>query len=202
MTHPVQAAAAVTGQPMSRVDGRQKVTGAARYAADNPITDLLYAAMVCSTVARGAVQRIEGAAAVKDDNVVAVIDDFHGVNLPFDPVEVAFFGQPIAVVVAKTLEGAMHGASRVSVRYDGTAQITDIDSPAAKPQPGQRQTDYTRGDPDGALAKAAVVSDLRYSIVRYNHNPMELPSTIAAWEGDELTVWDKAQGINNAQTAY
>jgi xanthine dehydrogenase YagR molybdenum-binding subunit len=202
MTHPVQAAAAVTGQPMSRVDGRQKVTGAARYAADNPITDVLYAALVCSTVARGAVQRIDGSAAVKDDDVVAVIDDFHGVSLPFDPVQVAFFGQPIAVVVAKTLEAAVHGASRVSVRYDGTAQITDIDSPAAKPQPGQRQTDYTRGDPDGALAKAAVVSDLRYSIVRYNHNPMELPSTIAAWQGDELTVWDKAQGINNAQTAY
>jgi xanthine dehydrogenase YagR molybdenum-binding subunit len=202
MTHPVQAAAAVTGQPMSRVDGRQKVTGAARYAADNPITDVLYAALVCSTVARGAVQRIEGSAAVEDDDVVAVIDDFHGVNLPFDPVQVAFFGQPIAVVVAKTLEAAVHGSSRVSVRYDGFAQITDIDSPAAKPQPGQRQTDYARGDPDGALAKAAVVSDLRYSIVRYNHNPMELPSTIAAWEGDELTVWDKAQGINNAQTAY
>jgi xanthine dehydrogenase YagR molybdenum-binding subunit len=202
MTHPVQAAAAVTGQPMSRVDGREKVTGAARYAADNPITDVLYAALVCSTVARGAVQRIDGSAAVKDDDVVAVIDDFHGVSLPFDPVQVAFFGQPVAVVVAKTLEAAVHGASRVSARYDGTAQITDIDSPAAKPQPGQRQTDYTRGDPDGALAKAAVVSDLRYSIVRYNHNPMELPSTIAAWQGDELTVWDKAQGINNAQTAY
>ncbi len=202
MTHPVQAAAAVTGQPMSRVDGRQKVTGAARYAADNPTTDVLYAALVCSTVARGTVQRIDGSAAVKDDDVVAVVDDFHGVNLPFDPVEVAFFGQPIAVVVAKTLEAAMHGASRVSVRYDGTAQVTDIDSPAAKPQPGRRQTDYTRGDPDGALAKAAVVSDLRYSIVRYNHNPMELPSTIAAWQGDALTVWDKAQGINNAQTAY
>jgi xanthine dehydrogenase YagR molybdenum-binding subunit len=202
MTYPVKTAAAVTGQPVSRVDGRQKVTGAARYAADNPITDVLYAALVCSTIARGKVQRIEASAALEDHDVVAVIDSFRGVNLPFDPGNVAFFGQPVAVIVATTLEAATHGASQVTVRYDGAAQVTDIDSPGANPQPGQRQTDYSRGDPDGALARAAVVSDLRYSIIRYNHNPMELPSSIASWDGDQLTVWDKAQGINSAQAAY
>ena len=47
-----------------------------------------------------------------------------------------------------------------------------------------------------------MVSDLRYSIARYNHNPIELPSTVASWDGDRLTVWDKAQGINAAQAAY
>ena len=202
MTHPVQAAAAVTGQPVARVDGRQKVTGAARYAADNPLIGVLYAALVCSTVARGMVVRVNGSAAVKDRDVVRVIDSFPGVTLPFDPGKVAFFGQPVAVVVANTLEAATHGASLVTVHYDTTTQVTDIDSPGAKPQPGQRQTDYTRGDPDGALGRADVVSDLRYSIVRYNHNPMELPSTVASWDGDRLTVWDKAQGINAAQATY
>jgi xanthine dehydrogenase YagR molybdenum-binding subunit len=202
MTHPVQAAAAVTGQPVARVDGRQKVTGAARYAADNPVADVLYAALVCSTVARGTVELVDGSAAVKDQDVLRVIDSFGGVTLPFDPGEVAFFGQPVAVVVAKTLEAATHGASQVTVRYNVAAQVSDIDSPQAKPQPGQRQTDYTRGDPDAALHKADVVSDIQYSIVRYNHNSMELPSTIARWEGDRLTVWDKAQGINAAQAVY
>lgn len=114
MTHPVQAAAAVTGQPVARVDGRQKVTGAARYAADNPVADVLYAALVCSTVARGNVELVDGSAAVKDQDVVRVIDSFGGVALPFDPGEVAFFGQPVAVVVAKTLEAATHGASQVT----------------------------------------------------------------------------------------
>jgi xanthine dehydrogenase YagR molybdenum-binding subunit len=52
------------------------------------------------------------------------------------------------------------------------------------------------------MHEADVVSDLRYSIVRYNHNPMELPSTVVSWDGDRLTVWDKAQGINAAQAAY
>ena len=202
MTHPIEAAAAVTGQPITRVDGRLKVTGAARYAADNPITGVLYAALVCSTVARGTVERIDGSAALKDEDVVRVIDSFRGVTLPFDPGKVAFFGQPLAVVVAKTLEAATHGASLVTVRYDAAAQITDIESSSANPQPGQRQTDYTRGDPDGALGRADVASDLRYSTIRYNHNPMELPSTIASWDGDRLTVWDKAQGINSAQAAY
>jgi len=202
MTHPVQAAAAVTGQPIARVDGRQKVTGAARYAADNPVHDVLYAALVCSAVARGTVESIDSSAAVKDHDVVRVIDGFGGLTLPFDPGKVAFFGQPVAVVVANTLEAAAHGASVVKVRYNTSAQVSDIDSPQATPQPGQRQKDYTRGDPDGALRSADVVSDRQYSIVRYNHNPMELPSTIASWEGDRLTVWDKAQGINAAQAAY
>jgi xanthine dehydrogenase YagR molybdenum-binding subunit len=202
MTLPVRTAGAVTGQAVARVDGRQKVTGSARYAADNPVAEVLYAALVCSTVARGTVERVDGSAAVKDQNVLRVIDSFDGVTLPFDPRKVAFFGQPVAVVVANTLEAATHGASQVTLRYAAATQVSDIDSTQAKPQPGQRQKDYTRGDPDRALHNADVVSDLRFSIVRYNHNPMELPSTVASWDGDRLTIWDKAQGINSAQAVY
>jgi xanthine dehydrogenase YagR molybdenum-binding subunit len=202
MTQPVHAVAAVTGQPIARVDGGLKVTGAARYASDNPAPNLLYAALVCSTISRGTVDRIDSSAAAKDTEVVRVIDDFAGVKFPFDPAKVAFFGQPVAVAVAKTLEAATHAASLVAVRYGGTDQVTDIASPQASPQPGQHQTDYARGDADAALATAAVVSDLQYALPRYHHNPMELPATVASWDGDSLTVWDKAQGINNAQAAY
>src|SRR4029077_12856302 len=109
MTFPVRTAGAVTGQAVARVDGRQKVTGSARYAADNPVAEVLYAALVCSTVARATVERVDGSAAVKDQNVLRVIDSFDGVTLPFDPRKVAFFGQPVAVVVANTLEAATHG---------------------------------------------------------------------------------------------
>ena len=70
-------------------------------------------------------------------------------------------------------------------------------------QPGAPRTrDYARGDADGALRVAPVVSDLRYAIARNNHNPMELPSTIASWDGGRLTVWDKVQGISSAQHAF
>lgn len=202
MTYPVNAVAAVTGQPIARVDGRLKVTGAARYASDNPAPDLLHAALVCSTVPQGTVTAIDATAALREPDVVRVFDSFPGLHLPFDPGKVAFFGQPVAVVVARTMEAAAHGASLATVRYAPAPFVADIDSPQAIPHPGERQTDYARGDPDGVLARAETVSELSFSIIRYNHNPMELPSTVASWDGDRLTVWDKAQGINSAQEAY
>jgi xanthine dehydrogenase YagR molybdenum-binding subunit len=201
MTRPLPAAL-IAGQPVARVDGRLKVTGKALYAADNPATDLVYAALVCSTVARGSVQRVDPAAALRDHDVLRVLTDFGGVKLPYDIRHVSCFGQPVAVVVATTLEGAMHGASLVNVPYLPGPQLSNIDAPQAEQKPGSRTRDYARGNADDALRRAAVVSDLRYSIERNNHNPMELPSTVASWDGDQLTVWDKVQSISGAQQAY
>jgi xanthine dehydrogenase YagR molybdenum-binding subunit len=201
VTRPLPAAL-ITGQPVTRVDGRLKVTGKALYAADNPATDLVYAALVCSTVARGSVQRVDPTAALRDHDVLRVLTDFGGVKLPYDIRQVSCFGQPVAVVVATTLEGAMHGASLVDVPYLPGPQLTNIDAPQAEQKPGSRTRDYARGNADDALRRAAVVTDLRYSIERNNHNPMELPSTVASWDGDRLTVWDKVQSISGAQQAY
>jgi xanthine dehydrogenase YagR molybdenum-binding subunit len=190
----------VVGQPIVRVDGPLKVTGQARYAADNPQPNLAYAALVCSTVALGSVERIDGTTALAHPDVLRVLTDFGAVKLPFDPRRVAFYGQPVAVVVASTLEAAMHGASLVDVRYESQPSLTDIDSPQAVMEIAPDTPDYARGDADAALRSAAVVTDLRYTIARNNHNPMELPSTVASWDGDQLTVWDKVQGITSAQT--
>jgi xanthine dehydrogenase YagR molybdenum-binding subunit len=202
MTRPLPAAQFVSGQPVTRVDGQLKVTGKAQYAADYPIPNLVYAALVTSTVARGNVGRLDTAAALRHHDVLRVLTDFTGVKLPFDPRQVAYFGQPVAVVVGATLEAARHGASLVEVRYAGQPQTTDIDAPQAVPQLGKSQHDYARGNADESIRSAAVVTDLTYSIARNNHNPMELPATIASWEGDRLTVWDKVQGISSAQQAY
>jgi xanthine dehydrogenase YagR molybdenum-binding subunit len=187
---------------VTRVDGRLKVTGKALYAADNPAPDLVYAALVCSTIARGSVERIDPAAAVGDREVLRVLTDFGGVKLPYDIRQVSCFGQPVAMVVAKTLEAAMHGASLVEVTYRRGPQLTNIDAPQAEQKPGTRTRDYARGNADDALRGAAVVTDLRYSIMRNNHNPMEIPATVASWDGDQLTVWDKVQSISGAQKAY
>ncbi len=201
MTRPLPAAL-TAGQPVTRVDGRLKVTGRARYAADNPAKNMVYAAVVPSTVARGSVERIEPAAAVRHPDVLRVLTDFAGVKLPYDIRQVSCFGQPVAVVVANTLEAAMHGASLVDVRYRSAPQVTDIDAPNAEQKPGSRTKDYSRGDADAALRTAAVVTDLQYSIERNNHNPMEIPATVASWDGDKLTVWDKVQSISGAQQVY
>ena len=202
MTHPVPTAQPLIGQPVTRVDGRLKVTGEARYAADNQVPNLVYAALVGATIARGAVERIDPAAALRHPDVLRVITDFGGVKLSYDPRQVASFGQPVAVVVATTLEAAVHGASLVEVRYGTGPQLTNMDAAQAVHQQGRRTTDYARGNADNAIRSAAVVTDLRYSIERNNHNPMELPATIANWDGDRLTVWDKVQGINNSRQAY
>lgn len=191
-----------SGRPVPRVDGRLKVTGEARYAADHPTDDVAFGVLICSTVARGVVTGIDVADAEAHPQVIRVITDFSGVTVPFDPRQVAFFGQPIAVVVAETLEAANHAANVVVPAYQQEPQVADIDAPDAVLEPSETNTDYVRGNPEATLAAAAVVSDHRFIIERNYHNPMELPATIASWDGDRLTVWDKVQGINSAQEAY
>jgi xanthine dehydrogenase YagR molybdenum-binding subunit len=203
VTRPVPAAL-VAGQPLTRVDGRLRVTGQARYAADNSMPNLAYAALVCSTVARGTVEQVDSAAAQRNPDVLRVITDFGGVKLPYDPRQIASFGQPVAVVVATTLGAAAHAASLVEARYARAPSLTDMDSPQAVWEPGESEDmqDYARGDADNALRAAPVVSDLQYSIARNNHHPIELPATVASWDGDRLTVWDKASTIRNAVRGY
>ena len=79
-------------------------------------------------------------------------------------------------------------------------------------KPGHFTRDYTRGDADQAMRGAAVITDLEFSIARNNHNPMELPATIAKWDmaalglpawiSEKLTVWDKVQSISSARHSY
>lgn len=190
-----------SGRPISRVDGPLKVTGKATYTADNIEPGLVYAVLVDSTVARGTVDSIDTIAAQQHSGVLEVITDFTGVTLPFDPKQVRSYGQPIAVVLASTSEAAIHGARLVTARYTEAPQITDMHDPTAPAEPNTRTPDYSRGDPEGALASAAVVSDLHYDIARNNHNPIELPATVARWDGDRLTVRDKVQGVPQSQAS-
>jgi xanthine dehydrogenase YagR molybdenum-binding subunit len=202
MTLPLPAASALAGQPVTRVDGRLKVTGAARYAADNPIPDLVHGVLVCSTVSRASVEGIDTKAALEHPDMLRVLTDFSGVTMPFDMRRVSFFGQPVAIVIANTLAAATRGAGLVQVRYRTESAATDFGDPTAKQEPSTLGPDYSRGDAGAALRSAAFSVDATYSIARNYHNPMEIPATIAQWDGDRLTVWDKVQGINLAQEAY
>lgn len=200
MTAP-RSAVPLTGQPVARIEGPLKVTGQALYAADHPIPDLVYAAVVTATVARGAVEGIDTDAALAQPDVLRVLTDFAGVELPYDIRRVSFFGQPVALVMASSWEAATHGAGLVDVRYRAEPQLTDIDAPDAVREPG-RSPEYRRGDADAAVRSAPASVDARYAIARNYHNPMEIPATIAHWDGDRLTVWDKVQAVNSSQRAY
>ena len=207
---------AFIGQPISRVDGRQKVTGRATYAAEFDVAGLAHGIIVRSTVVNGRTASIDSAAAERAPGVVTVVTHRNAPRLAYRPHkgvvdtkvgerlhvlqddQVSHQGQPIALVIAETLEQASHAATLVRVTYTGETGTTDI----ARVEPvwptGERGASETRrGDPDGALATAAVKVDQNYMIPRENHNPIEMHATIAAWEGDRLTLWDKTQWVHN-----
>jgi len=213
---------AFIGQPVSRVDGRQKVTGAATYAAEFDQPGQAYGVIVRSTVANGRIASMDSTAAQRASGVLAVLTHRNAPRLVYrphkglpDPVtgerlhvlqddRVNHQGQPIALVIAETLEQANHAATLVRVTYADEAGITDI-SRVVPIEPTQQKTDQgetrppqtRRGDPERALTTAEVKVEHTYVIPRENHNPIEMHATIAAWDGDRLTLWDKTQWVHN-----
>src|SRR4051812_22598538 len=134
------------GTPMSRVDGRLKVTGGARYAAEFQVKDVCYGVLVLSTIAKGKVVKIDTAVAQKAPGVLAVITHHNAGNCelpdsvkalvdptvgrplqPFQDDQVHYHGQPISVVVADTFERAIHAATLVRARYDEAKAVLDFE---------------------------------------------------------------------------
>ena len=198
---------AAVGAPLSRVDGRLKVTGKALYAAEHDVDGAVHAVIVDASIGRGRITSIDTGAAEAHPGVLRVISHRNAPNLPyrdnpgsnnppgrrlrvFQDDRVVFHGQPVAVVIASPLEAAQHGASLVEVRYEAETPSTDLH----EAEPGA-PTDYARGDAEAGLSNAAVRLDLAYELARNHHNPMEPHATIARWDGDKLTVWDKTQWV-------
>ncbi|MEU4893044.1 xanthine dehydrogenase family protein molybdopterin-binding subunit [Streptomyces sp. NPDC044780] len=203
---------AAVGASVSRVDGRLKVTGEARYAAEQDIDGTAHAVIVDASIGRGRITGVETDAALAHPGVLRVIhhgnapklpyrDNSGSNNLPgrrlrvFQDDRVLFHGQPVAVVVATTLEAAQHGARLVEVRYDAEQPSTDL----TEADPGE-PTAYTRGDVEAGLRQADVRLNLAYRLARNHHNPMEPHATVARWDDDRLTVWDKTQWVPGTRT--
>ena len=120
--------------------------------------------------------------------------------------EIRFFGQPIAVVVAETLDHAERAAAALRIEYFERKPLVDSQDPRAVAiipdigrEPGILQADRGRGGADGALATARVSVQATYEIARENHNTIEPHATIASWEGNKLTLWSKSQYVGNEQ---
>jgi xanthine dehydrogenase YagR molybdenum-binding subunit len=201
------------GLPRDRVDGPDKVKGSARYAAEFPQPRLAHAVMVLSTRASGT-YRIDAAAAEASPGVVRVLTPANAPTLPdankADPSKVRILsllqddqvhynGQPIAVVVAETLEQARGAARLLDVKYVESAAILDFERMKAKAYPPKKanmaETDVHWGDASAGLAQASVTVDAVYTTPDENHNPLEPHATTASWEGDKLTVHDATQGV-------
>jgi xanthine dehydrogenase YagR molybdenum-binding subunit len=210
------------GQPVSRVDGRQKVTGAAKYAAEFEVPRVAHGAIVRSTAASGRIAAIDTAAAERAPGVISVLSYRNAPKLAYrshkgapDPAvgerlhvlqddRINHQGQPIALVIADTLEHATHAATLVQARYSEEKASTDVarakvvDPTQQESDQGERRPPQTgRGDAASALQAAEVKVQQTYVIPREHHNPLEMHATIAAWEGDQLTLWDKTQWVHN-----
>lgn len=221
-----QPAGGVVGKPMDRVDGRAKVTGAARYSAEFPLPGLTYAVLVTSAVANAKVSldtneagRAPGVLAVfTHQNIppLAVLpnspDKPKGWTppmkyMPLSNNEVQYANQPIAVVVADSLERAQHAATLVKVTYQATEPIASFLDPKAKLfdplaiQDGKTPGRTVRGNPKAVFAQSAVQHKATYTHAINHHNPMEPGATTAVWEGNHLTVYDATQGITRTQTS-
>ncbi|TGR23038.1 MULTISPECIES: xanthine dehydrogenase family protein molybdopterin-binding subunit [unclassified Mesorhizobium] len=204
------------GQPVRRLDGVLKVTGAAVYAADNNPPGLLHAVMATSSIANGRVIALDVAAAKRHPGVVEVMTPENrppivdparpGVSFGWrmDVLQsdiVHYAKQPIAVVIATTLEAATEGAALLAPRYAEEPPIADFDA-AETYTPTATGVFSTRreavGDVETALEGATFRLDQTYDTPAQFHNPLEPHAIVAAWDGDKLTVDTPSQGLGPA----
>lgn len=212
-----------TGRPVDRVDGPLKVTGAALYAADTPVEHALYAVMVQSTISRGRIRAVDETAARAVDGVVEVLTHRNAPRLtptgfdfsvpliyvesglaPLQADEIWYWGQDVAAVVATTFEAARTGAARLRVAYDEQPAEVVLDERARSRRERVetffgRPLNVERGDADAAFANAAIALDATYTTPAETHNALEPGATIAAWSGDDLTIYDPTQWVKGCQ---
>jgi xanthine dehydrogenase YagR molybdenum-binding subunit len=216
------------GTATSRVDGRAKVTGAAKYAAEFNTPGLAHASVVTSTIPKGRIARIDASEALSVEGVIDVLthqhrppmartdsaykDDVAPEGAPFRPLfddRVLFDGQPVALVVAEEPEIARFAATLVRVEYGKEAHVTDLyrqrhaatalASPA-NPAENPFAPPKPRGTAEQALAAAEICHRGEYHVPIEHHNPMELYASTVIVEADgKLTIYDKTQGVQNVQ---
>ncbi|MEE1939903.1 xanthine dehydrogenase family protein molybdopterin-binding subunit [Streptomyces sp. TRM 70361] len=210
----------IVGSPVPRVDGRAKVTGAAGYAADARVRGAAHGFLVTSTVATGRVARIDTRRAERAPGVIAVLTHltmprltrpaspgaaFLKRVLPLQDAEIHHSGQPVAYVVAETLEQAQHAATLVDVAYDaGRPRVVlaaGMDDAYVPPRGLRGENEISRGDSAAGLAEADVRIDAEYTSPMHHHNPIEPSTTTAVWEGDRVTLYESAQGANATRAA-
>ena len=218
----VTSATNYIGKPTSRVDGRVKVTGEAKYAAEFNVPNLTYGYVVSSEIAKGKITKIDASDALKLPGVLQVFthenrpslawfdssykDEVAVPGSPFRPLnddKILYSGQPVALVVAEEFEIARYAASLIRVECDRQPHVTDLNQnreAAYKPKErdGIKPPHKPRGDAETAFANAATQHEAEYGAPSEHHNPMESFASTVVWEDDgKITIYDKTQGAPN-----
>lgn len=210
------------GDPANRIEGKLKVTGAAKYAAEYPITGMTYGVLVTSTIAKGSIRSIFIDKAKQAVGVIEVLTHLNrpevpGYDKPVDQKNTRYYGQeyrlfydekvahhnqPVALVIAETFEQATYAATLVEVTYDKAPHHTNLlDNLAAKMTP-HRPSDSLRGDAD-AWKTAEVTIDQEYHTPIQVHNSMEPHATTAHWlPSGKLLIFNKTQFVQSTKDAF
>lgn len=217
----------LVGQSVNRLEGKLKVTGAATYAAEYLVPDLLYGYVVNSTITKGKIVSIDTAAAKALDGVVEILTHENRPGLawfdlqyadmdappgmvfkPLHDSEIKFNGQPVALVIATDFETARYAATLVKVDYKAEEFVTSIhhNLPAARDAKKGIATllkpppPKPTGDFEKAFANSPFKVKAEFNHSPEHHNPMEMYATTTMYEGDgKLTIYDKTQGTVNNQ---
>ena len=217
------------GMAVSRVDGRDKVTGQARYAAEYPATHgadpLLYGVVVSGTITRGRIAAIDTAQALAVPGVIEVITHENRPRIrsfdlfykdmtapggsPFRPLyddKIQSSGQPVALVVAETFEAARYASSLVHITYEVEEHETSLlKNMERSHKPSRLKAGYApppepKGFADDMWDKAAVKMEAEYYSGVEHHNPLEMfASTVLRGEDGHLTIYDKTQSSQNSR---
>jgi xanthine dehydrogenase YagR molybdenum-binding subunit len=218
---------AVIGPARNRVDGRAKVTGAAKYSVEFEMPNCAYGWPVESNIAKGKITAIDTRAAQQAPGVLAIVthenapkpkepaakeerNSGHGIRneerVPLSDDVVHYAGQYVALVVAKSIEQAQHAAKLVRVTYAPEEPLLTMEAAehkAEKPKSNHMENvQLKKGDVDAALADANLVKiEQTYITPTETHNPIEMSGTIASWESDDrLTLYDATQFVKGVQS--
>ena len=207
------------GQPLSRADGRLKVTGGARYTADVPLAGAAHAAIVHGTIANGRTLSIDTTAAEQAAGVLAVLthDNMPRMNqapwshlrpqgqtyLPLQDDKIHYAGQPVALVVAETLDQAAYAGTLIEIEYEALPPVVfgpETAGEAVEPPQKLWPVASSVGDADKAIADAPVKVERTYTTPDSHHNAMEPHATLAVWEHDgTLTLYDTTQMVGGTR---
>ncbi len=213
------------GKPFSRVDGQLKVEGAATFSAEFKVENVAHAAIVCATVAKGKIAKIDVSEAEKSRGVLAVITHENAPKMkkppifgngngagandqpPMQSAEIFYDGQPIACVIAETLDQAEYAASLIRVEYAEAEFSVSFEAAQADaktpPNIMGEPAEIKIGDAEDALRTADFKVDNIYKTPRYNHNAIEPHPLIAVWdEDDNLNVFDASQFVIGGKETY
>jgi xanthine dehydrogenase YagR molybdenum-binding subunit len=200
----------IVGKPTDRVEGPLKVSGLAPYAYErhDVAANQAYGFVVGAAIAKGRLTAIDTAAALRAPGVLAVITaenagslakgDMNTAKLLGGPA-IEHYHQAIALVVAETFEQARAGAQLVQADYaraDGAYDLEKVKSSGKPADLFGGPADSAVGDFASAFAKAEVKLDATYTTPDVSHAMMEPHATIAAWKGDELSLWTSNQMID------